>query len=283
MSDSPTARATAADIAAGLRRLGLSPGDGVMVHSSLKSFGHVRGGPEAVIRALMDVLTGEGTLMMPSFNHGRAYAEGQPGYFDPTATPTTNGLIPETFWRLPGVLRSLNPSHSFAAWGASARRYTAGHHRTLTCGPDSPLGLLWRDGGCGLLLGVGYSANTFHHVVEMSTGAPCLGRRTEARPMRLPGGRTVEGRTWSWREQGCPITDGRRYGPLMHARGLDRDQTIGSCRATLFRLDDCYQLIAELLREGVDDSPPCSRCPIRPRSGPRTVPSAGRRAGSDVC
>ena len=196
-------------IVVGLRRLGLAAGDGVMVHSSLRSFGRVAGGAETVIDALMEVITPAGTLMLPSFNHGSAFAEGGAGYFDPRATPTTNGAIPEAFWRRPGVCRSLHPTHAFAAWGRHARRYTAGHHRTLTCGPESPLGLLWRDGGWGLLLGVGYGVNTFHHVVETTTGAPCLGRRTTRLPMRI-GGRSVEGRTWSWRDGGCPITDATR-------------------------------------------------------------------------
>ena len=62
-------------------------------------------------------------------------------------------------------------------------------------GPESPLGFLMRDEGYGLLLGVGYQANTFHHVVEMSTGAPCLGMRTRSFPAaarRWPSGRGAD-------------------------------------------------------------------------------------------
>lgn len=264
---------TRREIVSGLRRLGLRPGDGVMVHSSLGSFGRVAGGPATVIEALMELLTPAGTLMMPSFNHGRAFEEGAPGFFDPLTTPTSNGLIPETFWRMPGVYRSLHPTHSFAAWGRHARRYTRLHHRTLTCGPDSPLGLLGREGGWGLLIGVGYGSNTYHHVVEQSTGAPCLGRRTEAMPIKLPGGRMVESRTWSWREEPCPITDATCYGPLMVERGLQRQAKVGASRLICFCLRDCHDLIAELLTEGAGGSPPCRQCPIRPRRGPRTVPS----------
>jgi aminoglycoside 3-N-acetyltransferase len=260
-------------IVAALRELGLSAGDGVMVHSSLKSFGVVEGGPRTVVEALMEVLTPEGTLLMPSFNHGAAFAEGGPGVFDPSVTPTTNGAIPDTFWRMPGVLRSLDPTHPVAAWGRNARRYTEFHHRTLTMGPDSPLGLLQVDGGYGLLLGVGYHSNTFHHVVEMSTGAPCLGCRSEAYPVALPDGRRVMGRTWGWRAGSCPITDRGVYAGEMEALGLQRVATIGSCQATCFRLSDCYAVIANLLRYGTSDAPPCSRCPVRPRVDAHTVSS----------
>jgi aminoglycoside 3-N-acetyltransferase len=243
------------------------------VHSSLKSFGQVEGGARAVIEALMEVLTPEGTLLMPSFNHNAPFGPGGLGYYHPRETPTSNGAIPELFWRLPGVLRSLDPTHPVAAWGKHARRYTENHHRTLTMGPESPLALLGREGGFGLLLGVWYSANTFHHVVEMSTGAPCLGRRTEAYPVILPDGRRVLGRTWGWRAGSCPFTDEDRYGAEMEARGLQKVVRIGGCRAILFRLKDCNEVVANLLQHGKDGFPPCRGCSIRPRRVPQTVAS----------
>jgi aminoglycoside 3-N-acetyltransferase len=269
MSDPVTHR----DITAGLRALGLQAGMGVMVHSSLKSFGWVEGGPQTVIAALMEVLTPQGTLLMPSFNHNAIVEEGGAGYYHPEQTPTTNGAIPDCFWRLPGVARSLDPTHAVAAWGRNAGAYTAGHHRTLTLGPHSPLGLLNADGGYGLLLGVGYESNTFHHVVEMSTHAPCLGRRSEAYALRLADGRQVLGRTWGWREQECPLDDESLYRQVMESRGLHRQIWIGACRATLFRLSDCYAVVAQMLATGQDGFPPCSACPIRPRQVEQTVPS----------
>lgn len=261
------------EIAAGLRALGLRAGMGAVVHSSLRSFGRVQGGPLAVISALQDVLTPEGTLVLPSFNHGEPWEEGGDGIYDPSVTPTTNGAIPEAFWRLPGVMRSLDPTHPCAAWGKHARRYIEGHHRTLTMGSQSPLGMLLADDSYGLLLGVSYRANTFHHVVETMEGAPCLGRRSEAYPVRLPDGRRVMGRTWGWRGGTCPHTDQDRYGALMAARGLQRQAQIGKCTATLFRLHDCYAVVAELLRAGSEFGPPCARCPVRPRVNAHTVPS----------
>jgi aminoglycoside N3'-acetyltransferase len=145
-------------------------------------------------------------------------------------------------------------------------------------GPQSPLGLLYADDGYGLLLGVDYHSNTFHHVVETIRGVPCLGRRTEAYPARLADGRmvearTVQGRTWGWRNGMCPLTDQNRYGSEMRARGLERVEMIGQCRATLFRLQDCFEVVAAMLEHGKDGFPPCSGCPIRPRVTARTVPS----------
>jgi hypothetical protein len=125
----------------------------------------------------------------------------------------------------------------------------------------------------GYCSGVGYRANTFHHAVEMSRGVLCLGVRTEAYPVRLPDGRTVEGRTWGWRERACPFTDEERNEDVIRARGLERVEMIGQSRVTLFKLQDCFDILAEIFDAGKDGFPPCSSCAIRPRQVERTVAS----------
>jgi aminoglycoside N3'-acetyltransferase len=267
-------RVTREELSEGLRALGLGAGDGVMVHSSLSSFGRVAGGPESVIHGLMDVLTGRGTLLLPSFNHFAPWREGGAGCYDPAETPTTNGVIPETFRKMPGIRRSLNPTHPIAAWGRDAESYTRNHHLTLTMGPDSPLGRLWRDGGYCLFLGTNYHTNTFKHVVETTVGSPCLGHRTEELPARLPAGREVKLRTWSFRERKCPIMEPNEYAEReMDRRGLHRRGRIGESTVTLFRYSDCFDVLSGMLAEGYAGFPPCAECPIRPSEGPHTVES----------
>ena len=125
------------DLAWDLRQLGLRSGMSVMVHASLRSLGEVQGGAYTVVRALMEVLTPRGTLLMPSFNYGSPFtAPG--GVFDPERTPSESGAISDAFWRLSGVQRSLDPTHSFAAWGKDAADVVAGHEYTTTMGPESP-------------------------------------------------------------------------------------------------------------------------------------------------
>ena len=261
----------------GLRSLGVEPGMGLMAHSSLKSFGYVEGGAEAVVGALQDAVTEKGTVMMPSFNHGAVFKAPNrpdaPDVYDPKTSPTGNGAIPTAFWQMPGVFRSLHPTHSFACWGKGAREYTQHHHRALTIGPNSPLGMLCRDGGYGLLLGVGYHANTVHHLAEYINRAPCQGHRTLPLLVKLPDGRMVKSRTWGYRSRACPVTDETRYAPAMSEQGIETVGMIGSSRVTMFRLQDCVDLITIFLQNGLDSYPPCRDCPIRPAEDNRCVES----------
>ena len=155
---------TKEDLIRDLRALGVRDGMKLQVHSSLSRIGWVEGGADAVLDALMTVLTPEGTLMLPSFNHGEAYRDGR--VYDRERTPTTNGKIPDTFWRRPDVYRGVNPTHPFAAWGKDAAWYVTHDQEAPTMGAGSPLDRLMRDGGYVLLLGVGYISNTFHHLAE---------------------------------------------------------------------------------------------------------------------
>ena len=47
-----------------LHALGIKAGDSIMVHSSLKQIGWLPGGAKAVIDALLETITEEGTIVM---------------------------------------------------------------------------------------------------------------------------------------------------------------------------------------------------------------------------
>src|SRR3954451_17966130 len=79
VAEASTARTVTRDeIAAGLRALGLSEGSTALVHTSLRAFGQVEGGAEAVCRALLDVC---GTVLLPA------------GAGDCTRVPAPPGLV----------------------------------------------------------------------------------------------------------------------------------------------------------------------------------------------
>lgn len=181
------------DIFRGLRELGLCRGDVVQVHSSLSSFGRVEGGAEAVIVALMEVLSEAGTLMMPSYGdfqggeYGKAQAEGV--IFDVRTSPSKMGRITDVFWRMPNVRRSIHPTHCTAAWGRQRDEMLAGHERCLqSCGYGTPLWKLKEAGGKILLIGVDHRNNTFIHMIEDTGPTPSTSKiRFEPKVMDYDG------------------------------------------------------------------------------------------------
>ena len=144
-----------------LRALGVQPGGLLLVHSALSKVGT---SPRELIEALLEVLGTDGTLVMPSM------ADDDDTPFDRTAIPCRAvGLVADTFWRMPGVLRSDNP-HAFAAHGPLASRITQPHPIDIPHGVDSPPGRVFHLDGSILLLGVGHDANTTLHVAEAIAG-----------------------------------------------------------------------------------------------------------------
>jgi len=154
-------------IEAGLGRLGLKEGDIVMVHSSLKSFGHVKGGADSVIDALLNTVGINGTVCMPTLTYGNYGTENPPPPFDPCKIPGIVGTIPEVFRKRPEALRSLHPTHSIACIGAKADELIEGHEYSETpCGPKSPWGKIADHNGYVLMIGCGTGPLTMSHGAE---------------------------------------------------------------------------------------------------------------------
>jgi len=184
-----------------LVRLGIQPEMILLVHSSLSSFGWVCGGSVAVVYALESAIGPDGTLVMPTHSNElsdpknwsnppvpqrwwQTIRDSMPAY-DAELTPTREmGIIPETFRRQNGVVRSGHPQVSFAARGPHARQITSHHPLESGLGERSPLSRIYDLAGWILLLGVDHSCNTSLHLAEyraesakintVRTGAPLL-------------------------------------------------------------------------------------------------------------
>lgn len=134
------------------------------MHTAFSRVGPVEGGPDDLIAALQATVGADGTLVMPSMTDDDDHP------FDPGVTPCRGlGVVADTFWRLPGVLRSDNP-HAFAARGPAAARISAPHPVDLPHGPDSPVGRVQELDGQVLLLGVDHRENTTLHLAECLAG-----------------------------------------------------------------------------------------------------------------
>jgi aminoglycoside 3-N-acetyltransferase len=163
-------------------RLGIRPGDVLLVHSSLRSIGWVCGGATAVVQALLDVVGPAGTVVVPAQSLSnrdparwtdRVPEQWWPDIrlhlpaFDRMLTPSEGmGAIAERVRTWPGAARSGHPLTSFAAVGADAAALMATHDLSSLLGDRSPLAALERSGAKVLLLGVGFGKCTAFHLAE---------------------------------------------------------------------------------------------------------------------
>lgn len=245
---------TKEEIKKGLRKLGLRRGDVVGVHSSLNSFGYVEGGADAVIDALVEVVGKEGTIVMPTHSSnlekvGLSPEEKAAGVswlfkilpYNPKETPCTTGIIPETFRKRRGVIRSHHPDQSIAAIGPRAKEITgAGDGRSL-----AGWKVLLELDGYVLLIGVGLGVCTAMHLAESMVQLP----KHILEKITPPEWFVEKYPEDEWEWDVGPYPDFAKLEPMCKAHGIMRTTTIGNATVRLLRLRELIDLYAEALGE----------------------------------
>jgi aminoglycoside 3-N-acetyltransferase len=168
------------DLRAFFDRLNLR-GNQLVVHASLSAFGEVDGGGATVCQALIESVA-DGTIIMPAFTYAETLIGLRPGRtvaFHPDLPVSREiGAIAEAFRRLPGVLRSSHPTHSFAAFGRHARDMLSTQRDNNVLGPMKKLNIAQ---GHALFLGTQLHAATAIHLAEERLQMPYLARRSALR------------------------------------------------------------------------------------------------------
>ena len=160
------------EIVTGLRDLGISSASTILVHSAMSSFGHVEGGANAVIRALLDTVP-DGNVIVPTLTGAASDGPENPPVFDVRSTPCWTGIVPETFRKRKDALRSLHPTHSVSAIGCDAACITGDHANSITpCDEHSPYYINALMKGYIVLIGVDFESNTTVHCCEELAEVP---------------------------------------------------------------------------------------------------------------
>jgi aminoglycoside N3'-acetyltransferase len=197
------------DLIASLHGLGITSGDTIMVHASLRGIGPVEGGAAGLVRALDAAVGGDGTVLMtvgardecawvndrPEAERAGLLAGTEP--FDYRSTPADPdvGVLAEVFRQMPGTLASDHPEGRFAARGSLAERFLVNVPWDDYYGPGSPLERFANARGKVLRLGSDPNTVTLLHYAEYLAEVP---HKRRVRRHRLVAGvhgpeiRTVE-------------------------------------------------------------------------------------------
>lgn len=185
-----------AEILSAFQSLGLQDKP-VIAHASLRPFGFIEGGAEAVLDAM---LASFASLIMPTFtykteiipdvgppNNGIRYGSGQdhnklaePFHPDMPADRMM-GILAETLRNHPAATRTAHPILSFAGINADLILFTQTLYEPL-----APIGALAEMDGWAVLINVDHTANTSIHYAEKLAG------RKQFVRWALAGDRVVE-------------------------------------------------------------------------------------------
>ncbi len=158
---------TVTEIAAAVRALGVTAGDLIMVHASLRAIGPVGGGAAGVIAAIDRAVGPEGTWMM-------VLGADETRPFDAQVTPAQPdvGALAEVFRVSSGTVVSDHPEGRFGARGRRADHLVADVPWHDYYGPGSPLDRLVAAGGKVLRLGADLDTVTVIHFAEYVADVP---------------------------------------------------------------------------------------------------------------
>src|SRR5688572_18009771 len=178
---------TRKQLAADFRRLGLNPGDTVMLHASCRAVGEIAGGPDQIHLALKDALTQQGTLIMyascPRYydevgrgnltaDQEREVLDHLPAFDGHTArSARDNGTLVEMFRTFPGSLVNDHVAR-FVVWGQRAAHLLKPQPWNYAFGRGSVLERFVEVDGRILLLGCDHDSVTFLHYAEHVVDVP---------------------------------------------------------------------------------------------------------------
>ena len=250
------------DFTALLKGIGVEKGDGPLIHSAFRGFNKSGLTPDGAIDALLEAVEPNEHLMFPTFTRMDDSTS------DPSTSPCTTGILPETARKQESCIRSLHPSQSMTVFGPKARELTDDHLPYRAFGIGNPIDRFTQMGGKTLLLGVGDVANSTIHLTKEYAGTPKVPFQYPPQIIRrkLPRGESRDHQLDS--SSSCSTGFGTaEYG--LRRYGIIRDCFIlNGVMIQLMRGLDSIRYVGELIQEK-SDILLCTRPECRPSTGAR--------------
>ena len=204
-----------------LVRMGISEGDFLLVHSSWAGMRNLEVKPSAVIGMMLELIGSTGTLAMPTAP--LSIDDGGEALYDVEHTPSSMGLLTESFRRRKGTIRSPCPLATISAHGPLAERLSRDFREesgNTPYGLGSPYEELVAEQGKVLVLGIG----TLRPLSLLHSTFDCLGDENPIADyyadfaFEVVDGNAAE--TWHLRRHDARWE--RYYASIVFSRMLDR-------------------------------------------------------------
>jgi len=249
---------SSADLLREFRNLGIKAGDVMLVHSALDQFEAFTGKPTEVLTLLQEAVGKSGTLLLPTLPYTGSAVEyaNRAEVFDVKKTPSKMGLLTELFRRMPGVIRSVHPTHAVAIWGEGAAEFAANHAEARTpCGVGTPYEKILGRKGKILFLGCDIASMTFFHTVEeiLEPRMPFspFTEREYVLQSRDAEGRIRETRTRLFEPAYSRKRNLRKLIPILKEQGAWKEKRIGTLHMLLLEAAEVWKACDTLAARGV--------------------------------
>ncbi|MFI3284707.1 MAG: AAC(3) family N-acetyltransferase [Erysipelotrichaceae bacterium] len=243
-----------------LKKLGVYQGMILEVHASLHSFGHVVGGAQSVVDALIEAVGYNGTLLMPL----QSYENTEPSTWKSfkgdlrdickirAQIPPYNkkdfearemGAICDNLRRRDGVVISEHPNMGYLAWGKYAKLLCNHQSLHFALSQESPAARLNELKGSILMMGVGFEQATSMHLAEYYS---------DVRPVCLNGAmREVSGEKQfeSYLELDLDAKDFISVAEVLKAKGYVQSIMIGTCLCQMVMSHKAIEYTSKYLKE----------------------------------
>ncbi len=281
------------EIIEGLRRIGLTSGDTVLVHSAMRTFGLINNGASTIVEALLEVLEHNGTLVVPTFTF-KHEVEADP-IIDLLTDPSEMGAITEEVRNLPEAMRSIAYRHSFAAVGPNAPTITRIDPEICVFDLRSSFGKMLNLNSKVLILGLTYECSTSHHFAEYICQVPYRQVIPLVVSVKQPDGSLIKQPVTDYQPK--PGDDGKYYsrapdfnklGRILEIGGMVNVTSIGNAIVRVFNMRDLVDLakVKAALDYNVfrvDDEGPTFLADGEIVESPMMVDGAGRPGKSSWC
>jgi len=231
---------TKEDIICGLSDLGIETGMALEIHSSLSSFGYIKGGAQTLINALIQVVGLNGAIVMPSLKFSKNLPLNELDkklgiickikILKGDEFQSGMGIVSDTFRSMPEVITG-DGIFRVSAWGKDNLKHSSSFRHLIDID------------GWALLLGVDiYKLTTMHYVEDILPKA--------IRDIFTPSDevRTIYPEEQWFIETGePPIKPWYTIQQLAYEKGYIKEGQIGNSKCMLFKIKDMIGLYRKAL------------------------------------
>jgi len=231
-------------IVSDLRRIGLKEGSHVAVTISLKNVGFLKGGPDAFIDALLEVVGPQGTLMMNTHTPLFPLSEIDPKYvFDPQTSLPWTGTVPCALLKRKDAIRSRHPACSVVAVGKLAKYLTDGHDENAQ-NENLPYEKLAEIHGYYLCVGLNDNFVAIRHEAQRRAGLFVVPKFTGVLYKNMKG----EIKPYVLRNASCTISQPKLV-PQLVEEGVVKRGHIGMAPSTIAPANELIKAMASILKK----------------------------------